>query len=190
MLKFLEVSIFMILILSVIFIVLPQLSMQTQTDNATTDNYLALSNMQIQIPDFENGEAIPEVHTCMGLETPPLIAIKQIPEGTQSLAFIMDDPDAPVGRWIHWLFWNLPADTAIIDHANLPETVTVGVNSSGKNEYQGPCPPFGTHRYFFKVFALDTILSLDAPSNAAELEVAMKDHIIAAAQYYGTFTRE
>lgn len=190
MLKFLEVSIFVILIMSVVFIILPQLSFQPQTDNSMTDNYLALSNMQIQIPDFDNGEPIPLVHTCVGSEVPPLIAIKQIPEGTESLAFIMDDPDAPVGRWIHWLLWNIPPETAIIDHASLPETVTVGLNSSGDNKYQGPCPPFGTHRYFFKVFALDTILSLDAPSNAAELEVAMKDHIIAAAQYYGTFTKE
>jgi Raf kinase inhibitor-like YbhB/YbcL family protein len=144
--------------------------------------------MTITSPAFIEGDPIPVQFSCDGEDISPELAWSGIPEGTASLAFIMDDPDAPMGTWVHWVLFNLPADST-----GLPQAVTgVGVdgqNSWDRTGYGGPCPPGGTHRYYFKLYALDTILDLDPGANKAALESAMEGHILAQAELMGTYSR-
>ena len=111
-------------------------------------------------------------------------------QDTASLALIMDDPDAPGRTWVHWVLYNIPPDTTSLAEAVVAaEAGTPGRSSSAQSEYSGPCPPSGVHRYFFKLYALDTTLDLPAGSNAAELTAAMEGHILAEAQLMGTYER-
>jgi len=137
---------------------------------------------------FAEGELIPVRYSCDGEDISPPLTWNDLPAGTQSLALIMDDPDAPVGTWDHWVVFNLPAETR-----ELPEaahvTATTGKNSWGRNDYGGPCPPGGTHRYFFKLYALDNTLSLDENANKGQVLSALEGHILAEAELMGTFSR-
>jgi Raf kinase inhibitor-like YbhB/YbcL family protein len=145
-------------------------------------------------PAFRDGEAIPRKYTCDGKDISPAIQFASIPAGTKSLALISDDPDAPGGTWVHWVLFNLPADTTTIE-ANIPAKADLsngakhGRNSWGKAAYGGPCPPDGTHRYFFKVYALDIMLPLKKGAFIRNLEKAMKGHILAMGQIMGTYSR-
>lgn len=186
--KLLQVFLFIILILGIVFIVLPELAKFRRTIN--TDNYvITTDNMYIQIAEFSDGENIPLEYGCKGQNIVPLIAINGVPEDAKSLVLIMDDPDAPVGRWFHWLIWNLPIDTKVIDRDNLPVSAVIGKNSSGNNAYDGPCPPYGTHHYYFKLYALNTVLELDKNTEGLDLEKELEGHIISRAQYMGTYSR-
>jgi Raf kinase inhibitor-like YbhB/YbcL family protein len=111
-----------------------------------------------------------------------------VPKNAKSLALIMDDPDAPVGIFIHWVVWNIPPDTKEISKGEEPRGVQ-GMTSFRRQRYGGPCPPSGTHRYFFKLYALDTELNLPEGSTKHDLENAMQSHIIAQAPLMGTYTR-
>lgn len=145
---------------------------------------------------FTQGEAIPVKYSCDGDDVSPPLAWGDPPEGTQSLALIMDDPDAPVGTWDHWILFNIPADRYGLEE-NLPITgknqepgsIFVGNNSWGRADYGGPCPPGGTHRYFFKLYALDTTISLLPGVRKDELLNAMDGHILAEIELMGTYTR-
>jgi len=186
--KLLQVILFIILILGIVFIVLPELGKLRR--NVNTDNYVFnTDNMQIQIAEFNDGEDIPLEYGCKGQNIAPLIAISGVAEQAKSLVLIMDDPDAPVGRWFHWLIWNMPVDTKVIDRDNLPKDVIIGKNSSGNNSYDGPCPPYGTHHYYFKLYALNTLLDLDPNAEGLDLEKELEGHIVARAQYMGTYSR-
>lgn len=144
--------------------------------------------MQISSDAFENNGFIPTEYTCDGLDISPKISFSNIPRHTKSLALIMDDPDAPSGTFVHWIVWNImPTKNGFEKGESLVEPQ--GVTSFGKQGYGGPCPPSGTHRYFFKLYALDTILDLDTSANVTELENAMKDHIIATAELVGKYSR-
>jgi Raf kinase inhibitor-like YbhB/YbcL family protein len=147
-------------------------------------------NMRIESPSFAQNGAIPAAHTCDGGDISPPLAISGVPEGAASLALIVDDPDAPIGTWTHWTVWNIPADSASIAEGSVPRGAVEGTTSFGKTGYGGPCPPSGTHRYFFKLYALDAALSLPPSADAAALEAAMEGHVIDKAGLVGTYARE
>lgn len=138
---------------------------------------------------FNEGGSIPRKFTCDDKNMSPALAWSGVPEGTQSLALIADDPDAPAGTWVHWVLYDLPAGTL-----SLPEGVmglgTEGVNGFRKTGYGGPCPPRGTtHRYFFRVYALNANLGLKPGATKAELENAMQGHVLAQGQLMGKYGR-
>ncbi|NIM93375.1 MAG: YbhB/YbcL family Raf kinase inhibitor-like protein [Anaerolineales bacterium] len=143
---------------------------------------------------FNEGAPIPIKYTCDGDDVSPPLAWTDPPEGTQSFALIFDDPDAPGGTWVHWVLFNLPAEARFLKE-DIPPGVDrydgslFGENSWEQMEYGGPCPPSGTHRYVFKLYALDTILDPEAGANSAYLLNAMEDHILDYADLMGTYTR-
>jgi Raf kinase inhibitor-like YbhB/YbcL family protein len=148
-------------------------------------------------PAFKNGEAMPSQYSCEGDDVSPPLAWDGVPDGTKSFALIIDDPDAPDPKapkivWVHWLLYNLPADTRELAEgaatAGLPRGAATGINNFKHSSYGGPCPPIGRHRYFHKLYALDTILSLKNPTRP-ELEVAMQGHVLANAELVGTYQK-
>ncbi len=147
------------------------------------------NKMKIQTV-FENNGKIPVKYTCDGDDVSPQLTITEIPDGTKSLAIISDDPDAPAGEWIHWVLWNIPVNE---DSLTIKEGTSLGIsgrNSFKKLSYGGPCPPSGTHRYFFKVYALDAELELEEGSSSKELENAMQEHMLDKAEIIGLYSRE
>jgi Raf kinase inhibitor-like YbhB/YbcL family protein len=144
-------------------------------------------SLTVTSPDFENGGDIPERFTCDGDDSNPNLEIAGIPKNTKSLVIIMEDPDVALTTFNHWLVWNIPPQETI--RANSIPGIE-GNNSLGKSSYLGPCPPAGTHRYFFKVYALDTMLDLEPDSNKRKLEAAMKDHILAEGEIYGVYNKK
>jgi Raf kinase inhibitor-like YbhB/YbcL family protein len=148
---------------------------------------------KLTVAGFGEGETIPKQHTCEGKDLSPALQWEGAPAGTQSFALIMDDPDAPVGTWNHWLLWNIPAGATSLPAGYRPGgTGGDGTNDFGKTGYGGPCPPrgHGPHRYFFRLYALDTA-ELKAPARAKrnELDRALKGHVLAEAQYMGRYER-
>ena len=143
---------------------------------------------------FSEGQAIPIRYTCDGPDVSPDLAWSGVPDGAASLALICDDPDAPMGTWVHWVLFNIPADAdglpaEIPADAALESGARHGTNDFRRLGYGGPCPPGGTHRYFFKLYALDTMLELDSGITKAQLLEAMKGHILAESQLMGTYSR-
>ena len=140
-----------------------------------------------------NEQPIPVYHSCDGEDQSPPLDWNEPPAGTQSFALIMDDPDAPGGTWIHWVVFNIPGDARNLQ-GNIPPEPQLsdgsiqGVNSFGRNDYGGPCPPSGTHRYFFKLYALDTTLNLDESAGKEEVLAAMEGHVLAQAELMGTYS--
>ena len=149
----------------------------------------------VSSPAFVDGGMIPARYTCDGDNRSPQLTWTEPPAGTKRLALIVDDPDAPVGTWVHWVVYNLPPATralpeAFPSDATRPDGTRQGVTSFGRPGYGGPCPPSGTHRYFFKLFALDAVLTLPPPADAAALETAMRGHVLGNAQLMGTYQRQ
>ncbi len=138
---------------------------------------------------FTAKKQIPGRFTCDGQDINPSLEWNSAPIGTQSMALIMDDPDAPVGTWVHWLLWNIQPGTRHINENSVPDGAIQGLNSWKRNSYGGPCPPSGTHRYFLKLYALDIVLNLPRSATKAELENAMQGHILAKAELMGTYSR-
>lgn len=144
---------------------------------------------------FAGGGKIPVKYTCSGQNVSPALTWKDVPAGAQSLVLILDDPDAPGGEWYHWLVWNIPAHVGgIWEHVAATPVLAGGMvqggNSFGEMGYGGPCPPRGqTHRYFFRLYALDTKLKLHASATYVELEHAMRDHVLGEAELMGWFGR-
>ena len=139
---------------------------------------------------FQNLEAIPVIYTCDGRDISPPLNWDNPPPSSKSMVLIMDDPDAPVGTWDHWILFNLPPDITNIpeDFTQLPPGTKSGSNSWRKNTYGGPCPPGSTsHRYYFKLYALDTQLNLPEGSKKAAVEKAMKGHILAQTELVGIY---
>lgn len=146
--------------------------------------------MNISSPDFSEGGSIPSRFTCDGANVNPALRISDVPTKAKSLVLIVDDPDAPVGTWNHWLLWNLKSDLKEIPANSVPAGAVQGLNDFKKNNYGGPCPPSGTHRYFFRLFALDTALELPAHANRKALDQAMRGHVLGQAEYMGRYARE
>jgi Raf kinase inhibitor-like YbhB/YbcL family protein len=142
--------------------------------------------LDISSTAFKIGEMIPARYTCDGANINPPLDIKDIPEEAKCLALIADDPDAPIGTWVHWVVWNIPV-THHIKEGKIHGTE--GINDFQKHHYGGPCPPSGTHRYFFKVYALDALLDLPATAKKLQLEKAMSEHIIAFGELIGLYKR-
>jgi Raf kinase inhibitor-like YbhB/YbcL family protein len=144
---------------------------------------------------FDEGGMIPSQYTCDGAEISPPLSWSGVPEGTASLALISDDPDAPMGTWVHWVLFNVPADATSLPEKIPPDQTLSdgslqGVNDSGKFGYGGPCPPGGTHRYYFKLYALDTLLALSERVTKQDLLDAMEGHILAEGQLMGRYQRQ
>lgn len=142
--------------------------------------------MRLTSPEFENNSLIPLKFTCEGEDINPTLDIWDAPAGSEELALIVDDPDAPMGTWVHWVAYNIPL-VSRIEENSLPGKS--GVNNLGKKEYQGPCPPSGTHRYFFKIYSLDKKLDLPQGISKGQLEQAMKGHILGKAELVGLYKR-
>jgi len=159
-------------------------------DNKEPDMSITLTS-----PSFEEGEMIPVQYTCDGKNISPALNWKNIPDSTKSLALIVEDPDAPGQTWIHWVLYNIPPSVT-----ELPENTSAdkklkngavnGTSSFRKLGYGGPCPPSGTHRYFFRIYALNTMLNLDPGATKTELVDAMKGHILSEGQLMGRYERE
>lgn len=158
------------------------------------DKEFAIPSVEVTNPEqlkitctaFNNREYIPLKYTCDGDNINPSLEIEFIPEATKSLALIVDDPDAPIGTWVHWVVWNIP----VTHHIKENDIQGIeGINDFQKNHYSGPCPPSGTHRYFFKIYALDVLLRLPATTKKIELEKAMSDHILGFGELIGLYKR-
>ncbi len=148
------------------------------------------AGLELSSPAFNRLGFIPQEYTCDGKDVNPGLVIKNVPKNAKSLALIVDDPDAPVGTWVHWLLWNMSPDMHTIKQGSVPEPAVQGINSFKKHEYGGPCPPWGIHRYFFTLYALDTILTISPASEKPVLEKAMKDHILAQTELMGRYKRK
>src|SRR6266481_1714584 len=146
---------------------------------------------------FSEGAAIPEEYTCQGKDISPPLKWSGVPSGTKSLALIMDDPDAPMGTWVHWMLYDLaPSMTELPEGLSAKEHIAAGSGKEGLNDfkrlgYGGPCPPAGKpHRYFFKLYALDTMLELKPGAKKKDLERAMEKHILSQGQLMATYKRK
>ncbi len=147
---------------------------------------------------FANGGQIPRTYTCEGQDIAPALNWTGVPEGTRSLVLIVDDPDAPDPKapkmtWIHWVLYNIPPDAAGLPEAaatgDLPGGTEEGLNDWHRTGYGGPCPPIGRHRYFFKLYALDTMLKGLKKPTKAEVEAAIEGHVLAQAELVGTYQK-
>lgn len=142
--------------------------------------------MKITSPDFQNNQLMPAKFTCDGKNINPALVIENIPDGTKSLALIMDDPDAVSGTFVHWVTFDISVISEIKENS-IPGKQ--GNNTAGGRKYIGPCPPSGTHRYFFKIYALDMMLNLQEGLTKAQLEKAMENHILGKAELIGLYKR-
>jgi len=143
--------------------------------------------MKISSNAFENGEAIPDQYTMYGANRIPPIHFEDVPERTRSLAMIVEDPDAPRGTFNHWLLFNMDPRIRDIKEGATPVMATEGRNDFGKVEYDGPKPPSGEHRYFFRAFALDTVLPLPRGTSRQDLDREIKDHVLESASFMGRY---
>jgi len=154
--------------------------------------------LTLQSSAFTDGGEIPQKYTCEAHDISPPLSWQGIPEGTRSLVLIVDDPDAPDPNapkmtWVHWLVYNIPPETTVLIEGatseSLPLGTKQGVNDWEKAAYGGPCPPIGLHRYFHKLYALDTVLMINNNPTKAEIENALKGHVIAQAELIGTYEK-
>ena len=150
--------------------------------------------MELKSKAFEQGGLVPAKYTCDGEDISLPLNWSDTPAGTPSFALISDDPDAPVGTWVHWVIWNIPGSARALDEnlpksASLPNGARQGTTDFRRVGYGGPCPPSGTHRYFFKLYALDTMLDLPASTTKKDLEKAMQGHILGQAELMGKYGR-
>lgn len=146
--------------------------------------------MQITSPQFKKNEEMPDKYGCHGTNINPPLSFSDVPAGAKSLALIVDDPDAARGNWTHWVMFNIPPETREIAEGQAPMGATQGTNDFGNASYGEPCPPFGTHRYVFKIYALDAMLDLSAQTTKQDLEKAIAGHIFDRAEITGLFTRK
>jgi len=148
-----------------------------------------MNQLTIASPAFEDGSSIPSQYTCDGADISPPLTIAGVPPESKSLALVVDDPDAPGGTWVLWLLWDIDPRQIAIEEAGVPPGAPQGRNDFKRNTYGGPCPPSGTHRYFFKLYALDAALGLKAGSTKADLEKAMRGHVLSEAKIVGLYKR-
>ncbi len=182
----------------VVLVVVPVLSFCSYKDSEYVNSKAeGGKKMEIKITSsaFEDGGLIPAKYTCDGTDISPPLQWDAAPEGTQSIALICDDPDAPMGTWVHWVLYNLPADTRELTEnvptdSTLPDGAKQGITDFGRTGYGGPCPPSGTHRYFFKIYALDTKIDLAAGADKPQLLKAMEGHILGQGQLIGKYKRQ
>jgi hypothetical protein len=143
--------------------------------------------MKISSPDFNHNGLIPSRFTCQGEDLSPRLEITYVPEKAKSLVLIVDDPDAPMGTWDHWVVYNIPPETKVIEQGAVPGIQAL--NSYQKLPWGGPCPPSGTHRYFFTLYAVDKLLDLDGNARKTDVKVAMTGHILDKAELVGLYKK-
>lgn len=146
--------------------------------------------MNLTSSAFKNTEALPSQYTCDGNNISPPLQWEGAPAGTKSFALIVDDPDAPNKVWTHWVAYNIPASVTESPEGHAPSGSVQGMNDFGHARYGGPCPPSGSHRYFFRLYALDQPLALAKGATREDVEIAMRSHILEEAQLMGTYQRK
>lgn len=161
---------------------------RTETSATNAEPPRKVSTMKLTSPAFTEGATIPKQYTCDGGDVIPPLTFADVPPETKTLALVVDDPDAPVGTWDHWVVWNIPATVRGVAEGQTPDGV-VGRNSWKKNAWGGPCPPDREHRYFFKLYALDAELALTRDAMKADLEKAMGAHVIARTELMARYDR-
>ena len=157
--------------------------------HVTEGGTLKKDALTLSSPAFEHNGTIPAKYTCDGVNVNPPVLIEHVPAGTKSLALIVDDPDAPAGTWVHWILWNMDPAMKEVKEGSVPRGAQQGLNDFRQHEYSGPCPPSGTHRYFFRLYALDTTLTVPSNATKADLEKSMRGHIIGQAHIIGLYRR-
>jgi len=150
------------------------------------DDLMKIEELRITSPSFQNNGAIPAKYTCDGNDVNPPLNITGIPREAKSLVLIVDDPDASMGTFVHWVVWNIPPKERIEENS-VPGVE--GMNDFRKRSYGGPCPPSGTHRYFFKLYALDVKLDLKTNSRKEDVEKAIEGHVLARGEIVGLYRR-
>lgn len=170
-------------------------SCQGESTTKPSQRRVCMNKLTVTSKAFAEGGIIPSKYTCDGANISPPIAWSGMPERTKSLALISDDPDAPRGTWVHWVIYDIPANTnELPEHVptvkTLPNGAKQGTNDFHRIGYGGPCPPSGTHRYYFKLYALDTKIDLEPGATKEELVRAMQGHILAEGQLMGKYSRE
>lgn len=139
---------------------------------------------------FKEGASIPSKYTCDGENVSPPLKWEGVPQGTKSFVLIVDDPDAPAKVWTHWVLYNIPPTNTECREGKAPSGALEGVNDFGEIGYGGPCPPSGTHRYFFKLYALDQLLSIPQGATKLQVEKAIKPHVLGEVQLIGTYKKK
>lgn len=149
-----------------------------------------MEKLSVASPVFQHNGDIPVRYTCDGDDINPPLTIENVPERTRSFVLIVDDPDAPAGTWVHWVVWNIDPGTREIKENSVPDGALQGMNDFRKLDYGGPCPPSGTHRYFFKLYALNSTLDITSKAKKSDVEKAMKRHVIGESQIIGLYSRK
>jgi Raf kinase inhibitor-like YbhB/YbcL family protein len=191
----LNISFLMIVLIGSLLLNGCQLSTQQNSRQNTppnsTPNYPSNQNisMQLSTPSFANNSSVPVKFTCQGQNINPELQISGVPSDAKSLALILDDPDAPNGDFVHWVVWNIPANTKSIPENASAKFAVQGSNGASKQQYMGPCPPTGIHRYFFRLYALASLLEIPTTSIKADLLKAMEGKILDETQLMGTYRK-
>lgn len=189
-----------LLIVAILLLAIPPMAYCSGDDSTGVDSLVkskGVVSMELKLmcDAFADSAMIPVKFTCDGADISPALKWSGVPASAKSLALICDDPDAPMGTWVHWVLFNLPADTAGLPEG-LPQKEILnngarhGFTDFKRFGYGGPCPPSGTHRYFFKLYALDIMLELKGKVTKSQLETAMKGHIVAEAELMGRYSRK
>ena len=180
------------LILPVFLLLIVALSIDSRA--TTLKKRGKMAPITLESAAFGNGAAIPSAYTCDGADRSPPLTWRGVPSGTRSLALICDDPDAPAGIWVHWVVYGMPAAlNGLPEGVPMADTVEgggrQGTNDFGNIGYNGPCPPGGTHRYSFRLYALDRLVEPGAGKKKSDIEKAMKGHVLAQGELIGTYSR-
>lgn len=146
--------------------------------------------MKLTSPEFEDQGDIPLKFTCDGEDINPRLEISNIPDRAESLALIVEDPDAPGGTFTHWTAWNISPDTEVIEENSVPTDAIEGMTDFGDAGYGGPCPPSGTHRYFFKIYALGQKVNLESGAGKSDLETAIKERVVDSDELMGNYSKQ
>lgn len=185
-----KLFVILILFLSAVFLsVFIVVSVSKKPQNISKPSITNLLSMRLTSPEFKNNEIIPGKFTCDGLNISPELKIYGIPDNAMSLALILSDPDSVGGDWSHWVMWNIDPKTDTVVENTVPADANVGKNDFDENKYGGPCPPSGSHRYVFHLYALDIKLDIAVNSTKADLLKAMEGHLIAETELVGNYSR-
>jgi hypothetical protein len=186
--KILTFTIIFLAVMVLVFIIFKTTIQEKPNGSIIKDSFSKF--MILESSAFANNTNIPSKFTCDGEDINPPLSIKEVPIEAKSLVLIMDDPDAPMGTWLHWTVWNIDPATSEIVENSIPPGAGEGATDFSRPGYGGPCPPGGTHRYFFKLYALDIELNLATGAKLKELEQAMAGHIIDQAELIGLYQRQ